>query len=171
MHWRIDMPQRDKTLARICLLAFAICAALFVATQAHHVAELAYWDNLPVHDYLVTELLLAIGAATTVWLSRANERADVRTRAVVIAVAGLLIAMVGSGGGWFAEPMHDLTSGLGLEGRWSGAVTDDTGDFYFWTMSDAPFVVFGPVIALLAWRGWRVARRRTARRFGAALEG
>lgn len=169
MHWRVDMRQRDEKLARLCLLAFGLCAALFVAMHVHEVADLATWDDVPVLGYLVTELPLAIGAATTMSLSRANNRGDVRGRAVVIAVAGLLIAMVGSNG-WFGPPMHDLASALGHDGRWSGRVMDETGDFYVVTTDILPFVAFGPVVALLAWRGWRVARRPTPRKLGAAVE-
>ena len=61
----------------------------------------------------------------------------------------------------FDRPVHDLASALASEGRWSGRLFDaDFNAYVIRPDNTAPIVLFGPLVALIAWRGWRTIRRQ-----------
>jgi hypothetical protein len=80
----------------------------------------------------------------------------------MVCVAGLLAAVVGSWV-WFGAPMHDLALAMGMHDRWCSAVDDNGASYHFLRAETAPSILFGPLIALIAWRGWFVARRTVRR--------
>ena len=103
---------------------------------------------------VLAEFALAIGAGAVIQVSDENARTSVTKRSVIMGVAALLIAMIGSRF-WFDVPMHDLALALGSHGRWGCLTSDDSGPYYLVRTETAPIMLFGPLIVLLAWRGWR----------------
>jgi hypothetical protein len=159
------MPARDRPLAFLCLVAFTICAAMFVGTQAYWLQWWGHWSYLPVPLNAIPGLMHAVGAGATVWLSSANARGQVSARSVSICVAGLVVAMLGSHH-FFGSVVHDFWSPAHQQTRWCPAVDSD----YLVRSDTAPHLLFGPVILPLALRGWWLVRRRKARAVDRNLE-
>jgi len=111
-----------------------------------------WWSAFQFHDshaavgFLSAELALAAGFAATLRLHRANGRGLIPTNAVATCVAALLIALTGSTN-WIFFGIEVFAPEPGTQGTPPSLVT--------------PFVVFGPLIAMIAWRGWRQIRQQS----------
>ena len=147
------MPHRDRSIAVLCLIAFALCAALFVGTEVLCAVSFLYWGRTAFVAETFVALAAAIGGATTVALTRANSRGNVTEGCVFVCVAGLCVALV--------------VSTIALAGEriwWAVYMLDDLASAMHFLHVEviAPPLLFGALIAALGWRGWLVARR-TAR--------
>ena len=156
------MPRPDRFLAVFTLTGASICMLLFLATAAYGADKLL--DPLPPLrwlEVLLAELALAAGAAAATRLWHANRQHAVTVPYLVLCAVGLVIGMAGAFFG-FGHPVQDLAWRLGSEGRWSGLPFDENGNIndYIIGPETAPLFIFGPLLALIAWRGWRLVRRQ-----------
>jgi hypothetical protein len=160
MQLRVAMPHRDRSLALLCLVAFALCAALFVGIQVRSAMHLVYWEEATFFGEFFLALASALAAIAVVRLALANDRGCVTAGDVIGCVATLFIALAA-----FSIASDETITWLALQ--------MDIPDL--WTprlhaRTIAPLLLGGTLILLLAWRGWWVARRGAARVSGRDLE-
>jgi hypothetical protein len=153
------MRRPDILLSRLTFGAGAICTALFLATATFGAAMVIRDGPRGLLEVVLAELAMGAGAATTLRLSHANARRAVSAGYVILGVVGLAIAMVGAAYSFGYPVQHLAFKATGSCGRWTGCPFDSNGDPYVLTSDKVPFIIFPPLIALIAWRGWRIVRR------------
>jgi hypothetical protein len=160
---RVSQPDRSITI--LAVLTCSICAAMFVTTAG----DWLYWIKI-FHEwalyqwtvYVLPLLALATGAAAATRLAHLNAKGRLTRRALIICLVGLVIAVRGAIW-WFSNPLYAFTFTLrfGGDDRWGCCTVDQAGNPHYIINSEtAPWMLFGPLIVLIAWRGWRAVRRR-----------
>lgn len=163
----------DGACSAMVLFAQVTCSCILLATVVYiawyaimtrgELVPMSSWrDAVWLTPYAAT---IAFGQRLRQHVTRRPERSWAHAWFLGLALLALFRSF-----SWFQDPMHDIGMALGSHGRWGCGVVDDDGSPYYTLRDDTvPFILFVPVVLVVALHGLVTQRqgiREAATRLG-----